>query len=148
MIGYHINRASEAEIAEHLTRCDADFIPPLTGRVEIEDYARKIASKATRYEAWTGDSLIGLVAIYYNTDSRITYVTNVSVMREWLGNGIATRLMSQCIAHAKTLNMKRISLQVGEENQGAIKLYEKMGFSKGQVNAPLLTMHLLLIDGE
>ena len=65
-IDYLSNKASEAEIAEHLSRCDADFVPPLSGRVEINEYAKKIANKATRFEAWSGGMLVSLVAAYCN----------------------------------------------------------------------------------
>ena len=93
-IEYRLNMASAAQIAEHLLRCDADFVPPLSGRVEIRDYAQKIASKATRFEAWSGGTLVGLVAAYCNDrDKRIAFITSVSVLREWTGKGIAARLM-------------------------------------------------------
>lgn len=145
MIEYQLNKASEAEIAEHLARCDSDFIPPLSGRIEIKIYAKKLASKATRFEAWSDTTLVGLVAVYCNDQvNRVAYITSVSVLREWLQNGIATRLIGQCIAHAKTLEMRQISLEVGEANFGAIKLYEKNGFMLGKINAPLVTMNLLL----
>ena len=52
-IKFFLNKASETDIAEHLEACDADFVPPLTGRVEINSYAKKIVSKATRFEAWS-----------------------------------------------------------------------------------------------
>ena len=81
-VDYLSNKASEAEIAEHLSRCDADFVPPLSGRVEINDYAKKIASKATRFEAWSGGTLVGLVAAYCNDQEKhIAYITSVSVLR-------------------------------------------------------------------
>jgi ribosomal protein S18 acetylase RimI-like enzyme len=145
MVEYQLNKASEVEIAEHLARCDADFIPPLSGRIEIKSYAKKIVSKAMRFEAWSGTMLVGLVAVYCNDQvNRVAYITSVSVLREWLQNGIATRLMAQCITHAKVLEMRQISLEVGEKNFGAIKLYEKNGFIPGKLNTPLVTMNLLL----
>jgi len=141
----HLNKASEAEIAEHLHRCDADFVPLLSGRVEINDYARKIASKATRFEAWSGGTLVGLVAAYCNDqEKRIAYITSVSLLKEWVGKGIAARLMSQCIEHVKASGMRQISLEVASDNTPAIKLYEKSGFVAGKVNAPFVTMNLYL----
>ena len=65
-IAFRSSKATEAQIAEHLARCDADFVPPLSGRVEINDYAKKISIKAKRFEAWSGDILVGLVAAYCN----------------------------------------------------------------------------------
>ena len=91
-VEYLTNKASVAEIADHLLRCDTDFVPPLVGRVEITDYAKKIANMAMRFEAWAGGTLIGLVAAYCNhQESRIAYITSVSVLRAWMGKGIAAR---------------------------------------------------------
>ena len=145
---YRLNTASEAEITEHLLRCDADFVPPLSGRVEISDYAQKIASKATRFEAWSGGLLVGLVALYCNDqEKRIAYITSVSVLREWSGKGIAAHLMKQCIEHVRTAGMLQISLEVASDNASAISLYEKSGFVACMANEPFVTMDLYLKSG-
>ena len=114
-VEYLTNKASVAEIADHLLRCDTDFVPPLSGHVEIIDYAKKIADLAMRFEAWAGGTLIGLVAAYCNhQESRIAYITSVSVLRAWMGKGIAARLMGRCIEHAKASGMQQIGLEVRE----------------------------------
>lgn len=149
VIEYCLNKASAAEIAEHLSCCDADFVPPLSCRINIKGYANKIASKATRFEAWLDGKLVGLVAVYCNDqDKRISYITSVSVLKEWVGNGIATRLLSQCVDYAKELRMRRISLEVARDNAPAIKLYEKNGFIVAQSNAPLVVMNQYLEGKE
>ena len=81
-IEYSLNQATEEEIANHLSRCDADFVPPLSGRVEISSYAHKIAGNATRFEAWAGGALVGLVAAYCNdSERRSAYITTVKIGR-------------------------------------------------------------------
>lgn len=149
VVEYLMNKASEAEIAEHLSRCDVDFVPPLSNRVEINDYAKKIASKATRFEAWSGGTLVGLVAAYCNDqEKRIAYITSVSVLRDWMGKRNSARLISQCIEHAKVSGMRQISLEVARDNTLAIKLYEKNGFVAGRANASFVSMDLYLKSGE
>lgn len=146
---YSLNRASEDEIVEHLRTCDADFIPPLSNRVVINDYAKKIVSKATRFEAWTDGTLVGLVAAYCNDqEKRIAYITSVSVLREWHRKAIAARLINDCIEHARVLGMRQISLEVDVDNKHAIKLYEKYGFVVGQVKTPIVSMKLYLVGRE
>ena len=148
-VEYQSNKASEAEIAEHLSRCDADFVPTLSSRVEIKNYAKKIINKATRFEAWSGDTLLGLVAAYYNDqEKRIAYLTSISVLKEWMGKGIAACLMRRCIEHAKASGMWQISLEVEEGNAPAIRLYKKSGFVTGKVNKPFVSMNLYLISDE
>jgi len=86
-----------------------------------------------------------LVAAYCNDQEKhIAYITSVSVLREWMGKGIAANLMKQCIEHAETSGMWQISLEVASDNTPAIKLYEKSGFVAGKVNAPFVTMDLYL----
>jgi ribosomal protein S18 acetylase RimI-like enzyme len=144
-IEYLLNKASTAEIAEHLTCCDADFMPPLSRRVEIESYAQKIASKAVRFEAWSDGTLVGLVAAYCNDEEkRIAYVTSVSVLRAWTSRGIAARLMAVCVEYAKASGMRQISLEVARGNTRATRLYERFEFVKGSGTTPFITMDLCL----
>ena len=142
MIEYLLNRTSAALIAEHLSRCDADFVPPLSGRVEINAYAQKIASNATRFEAWSGGTLVGMVAAYCNDrERRVAYITSVSVLREWTRKGIVAQLMIRCVEHANVLGMRQIGLHVASDNTPAIRLYEKSGFIAGKTNAPFVSMN-------
>jgi GNAT superfamily N-acetyltransferase len=148
-IEFLLNKASAAEVAKHLTCCDANFIPSLSSRVEINNYAQKIASKAVRFEAWSGGVLIGLAAVYCNDqDKHIAYLTSVSVLRAWTNKGIAVRLVGQCVEYAKTSGARRISLEVACYNMRAISLYEKNGFVADKVNGPFITMSLGLESEE
>jgi ribosomal protein S18 acetylase RimI-like enzyme len=148
-VEYLLNQASAPEIAELLSRCDADFVPPLSGRVKIDDYAKKIASKSTRFEAWSDDKLVGLVAAYCNDQERhVAYITSVSVLREWTGKGIATHLINQCVEQAKTVGMRKIRLEVASNNSLAIKLYEKSGFVVSGSKESFVSMIRFLANGE
>lgn len=144
-IDFEVNTASEAQIAVHLSHCDDHFVPRLGDRVEINGYARKIAGNAMRFEAWSGNELVGLVAAYCNDqDQRIAYVTSVSVLREWTGKGVAARLMERCVDYARTTGKRQIRLEVASANAPAFGLYEKFGFVAGKVDKPFVTMELHL----
>jgi ribosomal protein S18 acetylase RimI-like enzyme len=148
-IEFILNKASEVELARHLWACDAEFIPPLSSRAEINKYARKIVHKAKRFEAWSGSTLVGLVAAYCNDqDQLIAYITNVSVLKDWAGRGIATHLISQCIEHMKALGFKQVCLQVSTDNTSAIKLYENNCFVASEANVRFVTMKLHLESWE
>lgn len=143
-VAFSTNKASEAQIADHLSRCDASFVPPLSGRVEISSYAHKIASKATRFEAWDR-TLVGLLAVYCNDGERgVAYITSVSVLQEWRGKGIASHLLEHCIEHARAQAMQRVELEVDGENIGAVELYGKKGFVINAVNGRVVIMGLNL----
>lgn len=142
-VNFLSNTASEADIVDHLWRCDADFVSRLCARVDINDYAKTIATKATRFEAWSGGMLVGLVAAYCKgQENHIAYITSVSMLGRWTGRGLAYSLLQQCIEHARALGMRQISLEVASDNTSAIKLYEKTGFVAGVANAPFVRMNL------
>lgn len=142
---YLLNNASVAQIAGHLLCCDADFVPPLSVRVEIRDYAQKIADNATRFEAWSNGTLVGLVAAYCNDlETRIAHITSVSVLKGWTGNGIAAHLIDQCVERAAAAGMRQIALEVAVDNMSAINLYEKSGFIVSKTNGAFVRMNLNL----
>jgi GNAT superfamily N-acetyltransferase len=126
---YAANRSTIADVATHLSRCDAGFVPPLSGRVDIGAYAAKIAAHAERFEAWAGDELVGLVAAYCNDQSRhAAFITSVSVLAERSGAGIASRLLQDCIDHARSAGFTVVRLSVGRRQSTAMPLYGKFGF--------------------
>jgi ribosomal protein S18 acetylase RimI-like enzyme len=148
-IKYLSNKASVTEVAEHLMSTDTDFVPPLSSRIEINNYAQKITSNATRFEAWSGGALVGLVAAYCNDYEKcVAYISSVSVLKAWAGKGIATRLITQCIKHVQASGMGQVSLEVAVNNIPATKLYEKSGFVADKVDTPFVTMNLYLNSGE
>ena len=149
-IKFTINLPNEAEISEHLSCCDDNFVPPLSSRVEIVSYAKKIETLAMRFEARAGSKLIGLVAVYCNDKTKgISYITSASVLREWMNQGIALCLIQQCAEYAKAIGMRQIELEVALENRPDIKLYAKSGFVATEANTPLVPMRLLLAcEGE
>ena len=69
-VDLRMNVANALEIANFLRQCDQQFVPPLSSRVEIADYSSKIALSGERFEAWSGPSLVGLVAAYCNDAGR------------------------------------------------------------------------------
>jgi ribosomal protein S18 acetylase RimI-like enzyme len=149
VIEYLLNKASVVEIAEHLRTCETSFVPALSSRVEINDYAQKILSNAVRFEAWSDGILVGLVATYCNDQEiRTAYITSVSVLKEWTGKGVAICLMSLCIKYVNALGMKQICLEVASDNVPALRLYEKIGFTVNAANAAFVNMNLYLESGN
>lgn len=149
MLEVRMNQATDVQVAEHLSRCDRDFVPPLSDRVNIAEYARKIANRATRFEAWSGGTLVGLVAAYSNDlETRIAYITSVSVLREWAGKGIAADLLGKCIEHAKAVGMRQARLEVARDNTSAIRRYASCGFVSSISKGRFLGMDLELQGGN
>jgi GNAT superfamily N-acetyltransferase len=130
VIDYSIGHASKEDLLAHLSRCDSGFVPLLSNRVEIGAYVRKIVDRAERFEAWSSGELVGLVAAYCNASDRDSaFITSVSVLPGWQGKGIASQLMANCMACVRELSFERIKLEVDGNNEAAIALYAKYGFT-------------------
>lgn len=142
-IKYKIKTATTKEIFSHLKKCDKDFSPPLSERVNIKEYSEKIFKKSVTFEAWKEELLIGLVATYFNDNyENFAFVTNVSVLRDFMGLGIASELLNKCIEYAIKESFSEIRLFVGKDNNQAIGLYQKFGFTIDGFDAGFLKMKI------
>lgn len=144
-IKYERNTAGESQVRSHLEKCDSNFVPRLSEKVDIAQYAKKIIINAVTFEAWQDDEITGLIAAYFNdTKNKNGYITNVSILKQYEGQGIGSQLMKMCIEYAKEINYNNILLEVYKGNNNAINLYTKYGFLKAQSTKNLLQMKLNL----
>src|SRR5436190_21860381 len=91
---YKTGTASFSAVFTHLAKCNNDFVPPLSNKVDLELYSKKIAENSVTFEAWINDELVGLIAAYFNDLKQETgYITNVSTIKEYSGKGIASQLL-------------------------------------------------------
>lgn len=129
-ISYRRGTARRSDILAHLERCDADFSPPLHTYVELPEYSARLAERAETFEAWAGGRLAGLVAAYLNDpEGRAGFISNVSVLGEFAGRGLASRLVADALARARELGFETVALEVEADNAAALRVYEKHGFA-------------------
>jgi ribosomal protein S18 acetylase RimI-like enzyme len=126
---YRRDTATSADVHAHLTCCDADFTPPLSARLDLRDYAAKLAERAARFEAWDGGRLVGLVAAYVTPGAPAAFITNVSVVSELRGRGVAAALVADCIDRARGSGAATLTLDVATADKAAGRFYEKLGFT-------------------
>jgi ribosomal protein S18 acetylase RimI-like enzyme len=112
-------------IYQHLKNVEELFVPPLNTYVNLEDYSRKLSTKAYTIEILFDNNLVGLVA-YYNNDQYL-YLSNISIDKEYLKNGYGTILINKLIEKS-LLYKKKILLEVNKENIKAVRFYKKHGF--------------------
>lgn len=142
---YKIKFASQSNIYKHLEECSNSFLPPLSTRVDISSYAEKIAEKGITFEAWHKDILVGLVAAYFNQSiNPFCFITNVSVVNDFKGKGIAVRLMEECIDYAKKNSCNEVRLEVDKDNKAAIALYRKFNLTSIETKGNTIVMQIKL----
>jgi ribosomal protein S18 acetylase RimI-like enzyme len=124
-----LNTADAQAIERHLRACDNSFFSPLSDRVDLGEYAEKIARLADRFELWEQDRLVGLVAVYLNdTTSRRGYISSVSLCRDYTGKGLGSELIQRCSHVARDKGFASLLLEVAEGDTHTRRLYNKLGF--------------------
>lgn len=143
-ITYKTKTVSENDISLHLTKCNDSFLPPLNTRVNIADYSKKIFDNAVTFEAWNDKELIGLIATYFNEENKFGFITSVSVTKDYMGEGIASKLLQLCLEYATNNNYKEIKLEVFKDNIPAINFYKKYNFTQFATKDDSIFMNHLL----
>lgn len=117
-------------IKEHLDICSNSFVPNLDTYVDIDIYSKKLLDKAELFVDIDKESnkIKGLVAAYDNLDSKIGWITNVSVDPNYAGQGIGSRLLQLCLDFFIKKDYGSVHLEVFIENKKAISLYKKFNF--------------------
>lgn len=143
-----LNKSDAAAVESHLRECDERFSPSLSARVDLADYARKLALLSDRLEAWYEGRLVGLVAAYLNNqEHRQGFVSSMSVCFDAEGRGLASALMRKCVQLAREKGCKSLGLEVGEGDQRKQAFYLKHGFTlSGKGRSGFLRMELNLTN--
>jgi|SRR5690554_7345594 len=160
-LNYTFNKSTEQQIRDHLWRVDSDFAIALHTSVDIDDYARKLASSAIRVESFIGDKLVVLMALYYNHEKQFIFGSNFSIEKEYRGKGmelfkvllnairnpkkpINMRLEMEVVgkqflevleneAKPKELIVNSIHTEVHHTNRRLILYYRRLGFKEVKV---------------
>lgn len=74
------------------------------------------------------EKIIGFAGLWFNVDE--AHIMNITVKKEYRKKGFGTKLLQFLIERAKEKNKKCITLEVREDNNPAILLYEKLNFEK------------------
>ena len=110
------------EIKDTLISDFDDFWNPETLKNELEN------ENSFYLVAKQGNTIVGFVGIKTVLDE--ADIMNIVTKKEFRNKGIATSILSYIIDFAQFSNVKKLTLEVNENNLPAIHLYEKLGFKK------------------
>lgn len=104
--------------------------------VYMDVYLRAERGVAVMWLAELPDlGLLGQVFAQLKTNDRKTangktraYVHSFRVRRAWRGRGLGTRLMEVVETDLASRGFKEITLNVGGDNEGALRLYQRLGY--------------------
>lgn len=114
-------------ISSFLKEIDQIMLPPLSKRVEITEYAKKLACNADTVFVRNKNQDIAACSVYCNRQE--AFISSIAVKKAFGNQKVATNLLKETIIHVKGKKCLKLSLKVWNENIPAVKLYEKVGFS-------------------
>lgn len=121
------DKVSLTLLKEFVKSLDKDFTPPLTGRINIDEWIYKIYSKGSVILAEREGEYIGAILFYSNNmESREGYIAYLAVDSKFRRLGVAKSMLDKCIEVSKSNGMH--SIIVYTNNRGALKLYVSRGF--------------------
>lgn len=107
------------------------FSPPLKERVaDYQKHLRKVALHGITLGCETQEKgLVGCVSFYANDDERkAAYISEIMVDPEAQGCGLGTAMLEAAEQWAQAFGMNKVRLEVLEGNEGARRLYERVGY--------------------
>lgn len=110
-----------------LKSIDKDFNPHLSEKVDLKEYIDKILEKAYLIHYNHDGNLIGLLVLYCNDfENKKAYIPLVGVLDGFRGNGVARKMMLECLSYVNLKGFKIIGIH--SNNPIAIDLYRRLGF--------------------
>lgn len=113
-------------IYDFLVSTDECFIPALSGRVDIERYAQKLAQYADNLFVMMGDQDVASCSIYCNQEA--AFISSIAVKQDFLRAHIGAKMMDEVKRHAKECECVKIRLEVYKENRDVLAFYQSCGF--------------------
>ena len=121
------NNNLEKCVIEFLKKIDSLFKIPLSQKIDLEEYSKKIVRNADVFLALDNESIVGIV-VGYNNDKefKISNMSILAVLNEYQGKGVARRLVNNFLDLAKNKKMEKVKLSTVDAR--ALKLYESLNF--------------------
>ena len=97
----------------------------------FEERLKELGAGGTIYFAKHGDGLLGMCGIHRGESPKTQHkgwIWGVYVTPDWRGLGIAGALIERCIAWGQVHGVKIAKLGVSNNNEAALRCYERCGF--------------------
>ena len=128
MLTTSIIRCNDEEPILEFLRLNSNFFtPPLASRVDITEYSKKLANKATNIFLHAGENVVGHAAIYQD-DPYKSFLSSFCVNYTYQHMGLGKTLMDAVFEDCSLLRHQQIELKVASQNTIAYAFYLRCGF--------------------
>lgn len=116
-------------IKEYIETYDKDFYIPLSSRVDIELFAKKISDLSTTFLVVKDGVVGGLICSYfYQPETKKGFITLVHTKHEFRGQHLSVHLLDALKKYAVDNGFESVDLFVSKQQIAAYNLYLKHGF--------------------
>lgn len=134
-------------IFKFLKDIDFELPTPLSNRVDLETYAKKVLEKGVVLGIKDDKKLIAASFFYANDNSsRIAYLTLLGTLRHYRGFGYAKKILTKTLEYCKRKSMLVIHLETDINNKSAISLYSSLGFEIIEVKEKIYMKKNINVD--
>ena len=140
---------SKRKLIEFIENSSDEFKPPLSHRIKIDDYCKKLIDKASLCIRKENGIVVGIAAFYCNDQTeKQAYLSYFYVRPEKRNRGIGQMLLRKAILHSQTCGMRSMMLETWHDNR-AISLYRRHGFrQEGTKNSHSVSMVIMVTRFE
>ena len=124
----------DKDIVKFFRKIDNDFLPPLSSKINIVDWSKKIIDKAVNILAYVEKNnnleIIGVISFYCNDHLKFySYIPFIGIIKEYRSKGIASILFNMCWEHLKEKDFKLVGIETWEGIK-SFSIYKKIGFKE------------------
>lgn len=126
--GYRIRRATLADLPALVALERRAFT---TDHLSPRQYRHHITNKsACVLAAVDASGLLGKAVVFFRRNSRVARLYSIAVTHEARGRGVGEALVRAAERAAHTRGCTRLRLEVRQDNGGATRLYERLGYRR------------------
>jgi ribosomal-protein-alanine acetyltransferase len=96
----------------------------------IEDYQNEVENPNSIFLVAEEKAIIGFILMRLITSLDVAEISNVGIKKEFQKQGIGKLFFGEIIKELKPLNIKKIELEVRQQNLQAINFYKKFHFKQ------------------
>ena len=116
------------QVLAFLYETDKEFQRPLSEKVNLEEYARKLSQYSSFSYCIEQDEIIGMISCYTNRPPE-GYISNVCVKSNYQGLGVFDKMFNVLVERLHVLGINKLKLEVDDDNVDAQLVYLKKGFN-------------------
>ena len=125
---YKPNAVNKLRVNSFLHKADYLFSLPLSLRVNIDEYAEKLANSSFNFFLEIESKDAAHAGLYINKEESKAYLSSIAVLPVFFGKGLGSKLLQEIECFLKKHNIRLIELEADLNSKKLRNFYTKAGF--------------------